>query len=268
MLNSAAGVMLPSPIAPPISTISLIRGTTSGAFCIAAAMLVSGPVGQSMTVPAGRTRRISMIASTACAGAGGMRGSGRSAPSSPVSPWMYSAVTRSRTRGRAQPAWTGRSKRPASSTTWRAFFSVSASGTLPATVVTASTSNSSGEASASRSASASSWPGSQSMMMGRGATGQLARGLGARSGDRLARLSVVGRVLDREADLDHDLIVGDPTGVDVTARLHHLEPAQAVQGLGRPTDGVLDRVLDAALGGARQLDHLVDVVVRHGSCLR
>ena len=53
MLNSAAGVMLPSPIAPPISTISLMRGTTSGAFCIAMAMLVSGPVGQSVTVPGG-----------------------------------------------------------------------------------------------------------------------------------------------------------------------------------------------------------------------
>ena len=52
-LNSAAGVMLPSPIAPPISTISRMRGTTSGAFCSAVAMLVSGPVGQSVTVPGG-----------------------------------------------------------------------------------------------------------------------------------------------------------------------------------------------------------------------
>jgi hypothetical protein len=46
--------------------------------------------------------------------------------------------------------------------------SVSASGTLPATAVIPSTS-SSGEAKASRIAIASSWPGSVSMMMGRGA---------------------------------------------------------------------------------------------------
>ena len=64
MLNSAAGVTLPSPMAPPISTIWSMWATMSGARWIALAMLVSGPIGQSVTAP-GCARRISMITSTA-----------------------------------------------------------------------------------------------------------------------------------------------------------------------------------------------------------
>ena len=56
----------------------------------------------------------------------------------------------------------------ASSRILRAFLEVRCTGTFPATVVMASTSNSSGEASAVRKATASSGEGSVSMMMGRG----------------------------------------------------------------------------------------------------
>src|SRR5580658_2368123 len=56
------------------------------------------------------------------------------------------------------------SLRFASSRAWRAFFAVSSSGTLPATVVIASTRRSSGEARAARKATASSGDGSVSKM--------------------------------------------------------------------------------------------------------
>ena len=52
MLNSAAGVTLPSAIAPPISTIRSMSAATSGWWASSSAMLVSGPVGISVTGPA------------------------------------------------------------------------------------------------------------------------------------------------------------------------------------------------------------------------
>jgi hypothetical protein len=61
-----------------------------------------------------------------------------------------------RSSGASQPAKTRMSRRPASSQTIRAFRSVSASGTLPATAVMPRTSTSSGLASARRIATASS----------------------------------------------------------------------------------------------------------------
>ena len=79
-------------------------------------------------------------------------------------------ASRRTTSGRAAPAATGTSSRPASASTRRALRVVVSSGRLPATVVSASSSTS-GLASASRMAIASSTPGSQSMTSG-AATGR------------------------------------------------------------------------------------------------
>ena len=49
MLNSAAGVTLPSAIAPPISTIRSIFAATPGCWASSSATFVSGPVGISVT---------------------------------------------------------------------------------------------------------------------------------------------------------------------------------------------------------------------------
>ena len=69
MLNSAAGVRLPSPIEPPIRTIR--SGRASGCRASSSAMFVSGPVGTSVRRPS-RARISRARKSTAC--------SGRSAP--------------------------------------------------------------------------------------------------------------------------------------------------------------------------------------------
>ena len=53
MLNSADGVTLPWPIAPPISTIRSIRPVSSGCSASSSAMFVSGPIGISVC---GRSR--------------------------------------------------------------------------------------------------------------------------------------------------------------------------------------------------------------------
>ena len=92
--------------------------------------------------------------------------SGTGAPPSPSVPWTTAASRqRGTTSGRAAPAATGTSSRPASASTRRALRVVVSSGWLPATVVSASNSTS-GLASASRMAIASSTPGSQSMTSG------------------------------------------------------------------------------------------------------
>ena len=138
----------------------------SGARRKAVAILVSGPSGQSVTVPEGSARSVSMRKSTAWRSCSGMTGAGSSGPSRPVLPCTCSAVTSLRSSGTSQPAKTGMSVRPASSQTMRALREVRGSGTLPATAVIPSTS-SSGEARARRMATASSCPGSVSMMMRR-----------------------------------------------------------------------------------------------------
>ena len=166
MLNSAAGVTLPSAIAPPISTTRSIRGATSGQRASSSATLVSGPVGIRVTGSGAASRR-SARKSTAWAATGAVTASGRSGPSSPDAPWTSSAAWASRTSGRSAPAATGMSERPASSSTRSAFAVVLASDVLPCTVLTPSSSTS-GLASASSSAIASSWPGSQSIRIGTG----------------------------------------------------------------------------------------------------
>ena len=167
--------MLPSAIAPPITTIDAIRSASSGARRSAMAMLVSGPSAHIVRPSRGAARNRSSSAVTACPAASGVAGGGRSAPARPSGPQTNSAVTSGSTIGAAQPAYTGRYGWPASSVMRLAFAAVCATGTLPATAVTASTSKRSGSASASRIASASSWPGSVSMTMGnRVAIGQAA----------------------------------------------------------------------------------------------
>ena len=158
MLNSAAGVTLPSAIAPPISTIR--SGLASGWRASRSATFVSGPVATSVA-PSIRSAR----KSTACCGEGSACGGGRSGPSRPVSPCTSAATRGSRTSGRPAPAATGMSPRPASSSTRIAFAVVFSSVWLPATVVTPRSSSSS-LPSASSIAIASSWPGSQSSRIG------------------------------------------------------------------------------------------------------
>ena len=108
-------------------------------------------------------------------------------PSIPLSPWTYSATNGSRTNGRAAPAATGTSVRPANSSSFSALTVVFSSVWLPWTVVTP-TSSTSGLASASRSAIASSWPGSQSRRIFMPAVSRLPRRRwAARAARRAAR---------------------------------------------------------------------------------
>ena len=160
-LNSAAGVMLPSAIAPPIQTIRSRRPRTSGWRSSMSATFVSGPVGTSTTPGSISSAR----KSAACASTGEAEGSGSSGPSRPESPWTCAAVRSSRRSGASAPAATGMSVLPAISSVTSALRVVLSSVWLPATVVTPRSSTS-GEASASRIAIASSWPGSQSMRIG------------------------------------------------------------------------------------------------------
>ena len=50
------------------------------------------------------------------------------------------------------------------------------------------------------------------------------------------------------------------TVFDVAARLHHLEPADLSERARSAADGVLDRVRDALLGGAYNLDDAVNMI--------
>ena len=152
MLNSAAGVMFPSAIEPPISTIRSMFSPPMRSR--RSAMFVSGPVGMRVT-GSGLAASFSIIRSTACSVTGSCCGGGRNGPSSPLSPWTWSATFGSRVRGRSAPAATGMSARPARSSTRSAFAVVFASVWFPWTVVTASSSTS-GLARASSSAIASS----------------------------------------------------------------------------------------------------------------
>src|SRR5579875_2720880 len=195
MLNSAAGVTLPSSLrAPPMMTSSRARRTTSGALASATAISVYGPRAQSVMLSGAASRSASIRKSTPCRGCSGIDGSGSMSAPSPVSPCTLAAATGLRSSGRAQPAKTATSGRPASSQTRRAFFSVSANGRLPATATMPSTSNSADAASAHSRARASSVPGSVSMM--------ILRRMPALSaahdeqlldlGDRLGRVQVLG----------------------------------------------------------------------------
>ena len=163
MLNSAAGILLPTPIAPPINEIALILGKIPGSRRIAVAIFVSGPVGTIVMSPSEFMSR-SMSRSTPCCATGSISGSGTSGPSIPDSPWILAAWLAGRTSGRSMPLATGTSRIFASEHTFKALRVVLSSDWLPATVVIASRSMS-GWWAASRMAMASSWPGSQSRII-------------------------------------------------------------------------------------------------------
>ena len=141
MLNSAEAVVLPTPSEPPISEIAPIRSCSDGNARRNRAMLVSGPVGTSVTGRLDETNERRRELDRGLRPRGSNAGSGRSAPSSPLSPWKVCWMSGSRNSGRSAPAATGTSVRPSRVRTRRAFRVVSASPAFPATVVTASTSS-------------------------------------------------------------------------------------------------------------------------------
>ncbi len=166
MLNSAAGVTLPRPIAPPISTIRLTLDAGRGWRASSSATFVSGPVATSVTGSGSRSIACA-IQSIACSGSASRAAGGRSGPSRPLSPCTCCAFAGSRISGRSAPAATASSGCPTWSRMRIALAVVFWRVWLPATVVTPSR-RISGEASASSSAIASSWPGSQSRITGVG----------------------------------------------------------------------------------------------------
>src|SRR5918993_36816 len=169
MLNSAAGVVLPRPMLPPMREICATLSLRSGCSRKNAAMLVSGPTGMRLTGSV-ELRRVSAIRATAPLWSGSKPASGiSSAPSSPLLPCMSSAVWSSRSRGSDAPTPTGTCVHPTNESTRRVLRVVFSMGTLPATVVTASRSRS-GCPQASIRATASSWPGSTSRITGFGLT--------------------------------------------------------------------------------------------------
>ena len=152
MLNSAAGVMLPSAIAPPMTTICASPSVPWRSRY--RATFVSGPVGTSVT-GRGAEATAAAIQPTASVETGSVLACGSAGPSRPLSPWTCAATTSSRSSGASAPEATATSVRPASSSTRRAFAVVFSSVWFPYVVVTPR-SSSSGLASARRSAIASS----------------------------------------------------------------------------------------------------------------
>jgi hypothetical protein len=67
-------------------------------------------------------------------------------------------------------------------------------------------------------------------------------------------------VVKRKSYFEGDLVVRRPAVFDMAARLHHLEPAELAQRARGATNGVLDRILDALLGGTSDLDDPVNVI--------
>ncbi len=163
-LNSAYGVTLPRSVEPPIHTISRMRAATSGRSRSRIATLVIGPVA-TIATGSSEASRVSAMSSVAVRGSSGIAGSGSAGPPRPFSPWIHSAVSSVRAIGPAAPAATGTPVTPATVSAMRALRLVCSIGTLPPTVVTAS-SSSDGCPAASHSPKTSSCPGSQSTMTG------------------------------------------------------------------------------------------------------
>src|SRR5215218_6644542 len=169
MLNSAAGVVLPNPMLPPMREMCVIRFFRSWCSRRNRAMFVSGPTGMRVT-GSEEALMVSEIRATASRSSGPKLASGiSSGPSSPLLPWMSSAVWSGLFNGSEAPLPTGTSSRPRRERTRRALRVVFSMVTLPATVVTASRSRS-GCPQASIRATASSWPGSTSRITGFGLT--------------------------------------------------------------------------------------------------
>src|SRR5829696_6577385 len=169
MLNSAAGVVLPWPMLPPMREMCATRSFRSGCSRRKVAMLVSGPTGMRVT-GSGEAFKVSAIRATAPLSSASKLAAGISSdPSRPLLPCMSSAVCNGRCRGSEAPAPTGTSVHPTRESTRKALRVVFSMVTLPATVVTARRSRS-GWPQASIRATASSWPGSTSRITGFGLT--------------------------------------------------------------------------------------------------
>ena len=76
----------PAPFEQKLREAAAIVLGDSGDALVAKAGVVTGPSGQSVTVPAGSERSVSMMKPTASSPARGMVGSGSCGPSSPVLP--------------------------------------------------------------------------------------------------------------------------------------------------------------------------------------
>ena len=106
MLNSAAGVTLPSPMRAahqhdPLGPRVGVQGEEERDVRQRARSGRASPA---------RRRDRSARKSTACSATGAALGGGSVGPSSPVSPWTYAATNGSRTSGRSAPAATGTSR--------------------------------------------------------------------------------------------------------------------------------------------------------------
>ena len=142
MLNSAEAVVFPSVIAPPMIRMLAIRSASSGCVRSSSAMFVSGPTAAMVTGSGdsleGRPEQLD-----GALGPGRERGSGRSAPSRPLSPWTSRRHVQ-RPHQRAGGARRDGDVRPADQRqdAQRVVASWRRSPALPATVVTASSSSS------------------------------------------------------------------------------------------------------------------------------
>src|SRR5215472_13719946 len=74
-------------------------------------------------------------------------------------------------------------------------------------------------------------------------------------------------VLEAEAELDADLVVGDPAVDDLAPDLGHLEPVQVPQGLRGALQRASDRRLDPLRRGAHDLGNAIRTVGHSSSIL-
>ena len=65
-------------------------------------------------------------------------------------------------------------------------------------------------------------------------------------------------VFHREAYLDGYLPMADLRLTDITACFDHLEPTQVLDGLVRPSDGIVNGVLDGSRRRAGEFDEFTD----------
>src|SRR3569832_601251 len=79
-------------------------------------------------------------------------------------------------------------------------------------------------------------------------------------------LSVAGRSIQCETDIQGDLPILNLPILYITARLHNLEPAQVVHGLGGHADRSLECFFDAFRRRTRQLDRFVYMARHITSC--
>mmetsp|Transcript_32845 Transcript_32845/g.82789 ORF Transcript_32845/g.82789 Transcript_32845/m.82789 type:complete len:242 (-) Transcript_32845:49-774(-) len=172
-LNSATGLVLPCPMAPPITTTST-HGISSGYSDSRSAMLVKAPVATTTTLSVGAVavacgpgaweRMAAAMAVTAFSARAPCGAVGMSGPSSPDAPWISGQFRRGLIRGLSAPMYTSTSSRPIRCKMRRALSVVFSRVWLPHVVDTPSNFTP-GVCAASTMAIASSWPGSQSSHM-------------------------------------------------------------------------------------------------------